>query len=105
MRGYRYQTIGPLFPDSDPRGGTAVDAGTIELRQRILQSWGVAAFMDAGQASAQGVPFTGTLRFGAGGGLRYYTSIGAIRADIAFPINPPPNADSFEIYIGLGQAF
>jgi translocation and assembly module TamA len=105
VRGYRYQTVGPLFPDGDPLGGTAVDAGSIELRQRILQSWGVAAFMDAGQASAQGVPFTGTMRFGAGGGIRYYTSIGAIRADIAFPINPPPNADAFEVYIGLGQAF
>ena len=105
VRGFRYQTIGPLFPDGDPLGGTQVDAGTVELRQRILESWGVAAFIDAGQTSADRVPFTGTLRFGAGGGLRYYTGIGAIRADIAFPINPPPNADSFELYIGLGQAF
>jgi translocation and assembly module TamA len=105
VRGYRYQSIGARFPNGDPAGGTAVDAGTIELRQRILGSWGVAAFLDAGQDSAQGVPFTGTLRVGTGGGLRYYTSIGAIRADVAVPLNRFPGSDSLEIYIGLGQAF
>jgi translocation and assembly module TamA len=105
VRGYRYQTVGPLFPDGDPIGGTAVDAGSLEFRQRFLESWGLAAFVDAGQASAQNVPFTGTLRFGAGAGLRYYTGIGAVRADVAFPINPPHGADAFQVYIGLGQAF
>ena len=105
VRGYRYQSIGPLFPDGDPIGGTAVDAGSIELRQRFLENWGFAAFVDAGQDSAQGVPFTGTLHVGAGAGLRYYTGIGAIRADVAFPLNPVRNGDAFEVYIGLGQAF
>jgi translocation and assembly module TamA len=105
VRGYRYQSIGPLFPDGDPIGGTGVAAGSLEFRQRFLESWGAAAFVDAGQVSDQGAPFTGTVRFGAGGGLRYYTGIGAIRADIAFPINPIRGGDSFEIYVGLGQAF
>lgn len=105
VRGYRFQSIGPLFPDNDPIGGTAVDAGTLEFRQRVFSNWGFAAFVDAGQASTKGVPFTGTLRAGAGGGVRYYTSVGAIRADIAFPLNPPNGANAFEFYIGLGQAF
>ena len=105
VRGYRYQSIGPLFPDNDPIGGTAVDAGSIEFRQRLFESWGAGVFVDAGQASAQGVPFTGTLHVGAGTGLRYYTSIGAVRADIAFPLNPTRGGDAFEVYIGLGQAF
>jgi translocation and assembly module TamA len=105
VRGYRYQSIGPLFPDGDPIGGASVDAGSIEFRQRFLDNWGLAAFVDAGQDSAQSVPFTGTLRVGAGTGLRYYTSIGAIRADVAVPLNPPKGADAFEVYIGIGQAF
>ena len=105
VRGFRYQSIGPLFPDGDPIGGTAVDAATVELRQRLFQNWGVVAFMDAGQASDEGVPFTGTLRIGAGTGVRYYTPIGVVRADVAIPLNRPPGGDTFGIYIGLGQAF
>ena len=105
VRGFRYQSIGPMFPDGDPIGGTAVNAATIELRQRLFGNYGIAAFVDAGQASDEGVPFTGTLRVGAGIGLRYYTPIGVIRADFAVPLNRPPNGDTFGIYIGLGQAF
>src|SRR5215471_8685935 len=105
VRGYRYQSIGPLFPDGDPIGGTAVDAGSIEFRQRLFTKFGVVTFVDAGQASDEGVPFTGTLRVGAGLGVRYYTSIGVVRADFAMPLNRPPGGDAFGIYIGLGQAF
>jgi len=105
VRGYRYQSIGPLFPDGDPIGGTAVDAATIEFRQRLFGNFGVVTFVDAGQASDEGVPFTGTLRIGAGIGVRYYTPIGVVRADFAMPLNRPPNGDTFGIYISLGQAF
>jgi translocation and assembly module TamA len=105
VRGYRYQSIGPLFPDGDPIGGTAMNAASIEFRQRLFTSWGVVAFVDAGQASDEAVPFTGTLRVGAGLGLRYYTPIGVVRADFAVPLNRPPDGDSFGIYISLGQAF
>jgi len=105
VRGYKYQTIGPLFPDGDPIGGTALNAATIELRQRLFGNYGAVAFMDAGQVSAEKVPFTGTLRAAAGAGVRYYSPIGVVRADVAIPLNRPPKGDSFEIYIGLGQAF
>jgi len=105
VRGYRYQSIGPLFPDGDPIGGTAIDAAGIEFRQRLFGKFGAVAFVDAGQANADGVPFAGTVRVGAGGGLRYYTPIGAVRVDAAVPLTRLPNGDRFEIYIGLGQAF
>jgi len=105
VRGYRFQSIGPQFPDGDPTGGTAVAAGGMEFRQRFLESWGAVAFVDAGQVSATGAPFTGTWRAGAGVGVRYYTSFGPIRVDFAVPVNPPRNADKFGIYVGIGQAF
>ena len=105
VRGYRYQSIGPLFPDNKPIGGTAVDAASVEFRQHLFSSFGAAAFMDVGQASATGVPFSGTPRVGAGVGVRYYTPIGAVRLDVALPVTPIPGGDAFEIYIGLGQAF
>ncbi|MDE1986593.1 MAG: BamA/TamA family outer membrane protein [Alphaproteobacteria bacterium] len=105
VRGFRYQSIGPHFADGTPAGATSVDAGTIEFRQRFGEDWGAAAFVDAGQASTNNLPFNGTMNVGAGMGLRYYTSIGAIRLDAAVPLTHVPQTDSFEIYIGLGQAF
>jgi translocation and assembly module TamA len=105
VRGYRYQTLGPQFPDRIPTGGTAISTGTVELRQRILGSYGVVGFMDVGQVSSNGAPFTSNWHAGAGVGARYYTSIGPIRLDLAVPLNKLPGGDSFEVYIGIGQAF
>jgi translocation and assembly module TamA len=105
VRGFKYQSVGPLFPDHNPMGGTAIDAATVEYRQRFFESFGAAVFVDAGQVSADNMPFSGTLRIGTGFGLRYYTPIGPVRVDVALPVNRPPGGDRFEFYIGLGQAF
>jgi translocation and assembly module TamA len=105
VRGYKYQSIGPLFPDGNPQGGTSIVAGTVELRQRILSNYGFAAFVDGGQVSATGSPFTNGLRLGAGIGARYYTSFGPIRLDVAVPVTRIPHGGTFEIYLGIGQAF
>ena len=105
VRGYRYQSIGPHFADDHPTGGTAVSAGSLELRQRILDKFGAVAFVDAGQVTAHGAPFTQQWRVGAGVGVRYYTSIGPLRLDVAVPLNRQPGGDAFELYIGIGQAF
>jgi translocation and assembly module TamA len=123
VRGYRYQSVGPALPDGTPIGGTAIRAGSLELRQRFGTNFGAAVFVDAGEVTANlsAVPgaIPDTLRVGFGAGVRYYTPIGPIRFDVAVPtqrrrttcvastISPPPACgdDAFEIYIGLGQAF
>lgn len=105
VRGYRYQSVGPQFADGNPIGGTAVSAGSLELRQRILEHYGIVGFVDAGQVTANGAPFTGNWHIGAGVGVRYYTSIGPICLDVAVPLNREPHGDAFELYIGIGQAF
>jgi translocation and assembly module TamA len=110
IRGYAYQSVGPIFPGtSNPSGGTAITAASLELRQRFGAAWGAAAFMDAGQVSAKLKVVPDQLQVGAGVGLRYYTPIGPIRLDIALPINPRSGEGnlqgSFQVYIGLGQAF
>jgi translocation and assembly module TamA len=123
IRGYRYQSVGPALPDGTPIGGTAIRAGSLELRQRFGANFGAAVFVDAGEVTANlnSVPdaVPDTYRVGVGAGVRYYTPIGPIRFDVAMPtqrrramcvastISPPPACgdDAFEIYIGLGQAF
>jgi translocation and assembly module TamA len=111
IRGYRYQSVGPQFPDGNPIGGTAINAGSAEFRQRFATNFGAAFFVDAGNVSRNLNPLKGTLRFGAGAGIRYYTPMGPLRVDFAVPLNKRPRTatsrgdDSFEVYIGLGQAF
>jgi translocation and assembly module TamA len=113
IRGYRYQSVGPVFtsPPSPasaaglPIGGTGITAGSLELRQRVGESFGFAVFVDAGQVSASLRATPEEIRVGVGAGVRYYTPIGPIRLDIAVPTKTRPDQDSFDIYIGLGQSF
>lgn len=105
VRGYKYQSIGLRFATNRPAGGTAVVAGTVEFWQRFLEDYGAVAFVDGGQVSADGPPFTGTTGVGVGVGARYYTVIGPIRLDVAVPLQRRPGTGSFELYIGIGQAF
>ena len=123
VRGYRYQSVGPEFPDGNPVGGATMTAFNAEFRQRILTSFGAVVFVDAGQVSQSENPFSSTFHgsrcseatgsqsttacwaVGVGVGARYYTPIGALRLDIAVPTFRRSNDDKFEVYIGLGQAF
>jgi translocation and assembly module TamA len=123
VRGYRYQSVGPEFPDGNPVGGTALTAINVEFRQRFGRNFGAALFADAGAAGEKLSPLSGLVHggrcssgtpsqsttncwaVGVGGGLRYYTPIGALRLDVAVPTYRRPNDDRFGVYIGLGQAF
>jgi len=105
IRGYRFQSVGPQFPDRKPVGGTSIDVATVEFRQRFGESYGAVAFVDAGQVGSDGKPFSGKVRVGAGVGARYYTAIGPIRVDIAVPLSRQKKGDILEAYIGIGQAF
>lgn len=105
VRGYGYQTIGPLFPDDTPEGGAAMDAVNLEFRQHVWGNFGLVPFVDGGQVSSSSRPFTGRLRIGAGLGLRYYTGIGPIRFDVAFPVTRTAGSGAFALYVGLGEAF
>ncbi len=103
VRGYRYQSIGPQFPHTDiPMGGTNMQAVNLELRQRVGTNFGFVLFVDSGGVSS---PSGSVYGVGVGTGVRYYTSIGPIRFDVAVPARRLPGGDTFEIYVGLGQAF
>jgi translocation and assembly module TamA len=107
IRGYAYQAVGPNFPYTDyPVGGTALVAGGVEFRQRFGQNFGAAFFVDAGQVSNKLTVTPANVFVGVGAGVRYYTAIGPIRLDLAVPTKPTAiQNQSFQVYIGLGQAF
>lgn len=105
VRGYTYQSIGPRDAANRPLGGASLVEGSIEWRQRISRSWGVAAFLDAGGVGEEAKPDFGRLRAGTGLGIRYLTAIGPLRFDVGVPLDRQKDDPSFAIYIGFGQAF
>lgn len=106
VRGYRYQGVGPQYQHTKYAiGGTAMDAGTVEFRQRLPKNLGVVGFVDAGQVSSGSIPAHGKLRVGYGGGVRYFTPIGPVRVDVAFPLHRAERGDRWELYLGLGETF
>ncbi|MFP5238507.1 MAG: autotransporter assembly complex protein TamA [Acidobacteriota bacterium] len=106
IRGYAYQTAGPLRGDKPLGGRSLFDFGT-ELRVRLTEMFGLVFFLDGGNAYEAEYPQPGKgLLLGAGTGLRVFTPIGPFRVDVATPLNRRKNVDDvFQLYISLGQAF
>lgn len=106
VRGYALQKIGPLDSANDPVGGRSVLEFGAELRWRVYGDFGIVPFIDAGQVYDDEAPdLSQKLQWAAGLGFRYFTPIGPVRADIAFPLNPRSTDEAFQVYFSLGQAF
>jgi len=107
IRGYEFQSVGPLDNENDPLGGRSLLEVSAELRIRVTETIGVVPFIDGGTAFDSALPdFGETLRWAGGLGLRYFTAIGPVRLDVAVPINKRENVDDdFQFYVSLGQAF
>ena len=106
VRGYAFDTLGPTAPNGDVIGGRSVFDGSAELRVKVTETLGFVPFVDAGNAFAASTPdFSQPLHWAAGVGLRYYTSIGPIRLDIAAPIDKRPGDRPVAVYVSIGQSF
>ena len=111
VRGYAYRSIGVddiHVPGEDAFvvGGKGLIEGSGELRYRFNPSWGAVGFVDSAIVTANST-WSGSSdwRTGVGLGVRYYTSIGILRGDLATPVNPRPGDSAVALYIGIGQAF
>ncbi|MES1201753.1 MAG: autotransporter assembly complex family protein [Pseudomonadota bacterium] len=106
VRGYEYNSIYPR--ERDALGLTPGGQGVLEVsgeaRMRLGDRFGVAAFVDGGNAFDEWSD-AAALRWGVGVGVRYNLGFAPLRIDIATPLDPEPNDPSFAIYISLGQAF
>ncbi len=106
VRGYQYDSLGPMGPFNSVIGGRSVFDASLELRVRLTDTIGLVPFFDAGNAFVSSAPnFSQSLRTAAGLGLRYYTSFGPIRLDVAAPINRRPGDSPVAVYVSIGQAF
>ncbi len=99
VRGYDYESLGPRAPDGELIGGDRLLEASIEYEHPILENWAVATFVDAGNA------FRGSsvdARRGAGFGGRWFSPIGPVRFDVAWPLNPADGDRSPRLHISLG---
>jgi translocation and assembly module TamA len=97
VRGYRYESLGPVNQDGAIVGGNSLAIASSELELRFLKSWGVASFVDAGNALHD---FTGKLSVSSGIGLRWFSLIGIVRLDGAFALSEPGHP--FRVHIAIG---
>jgi len=101
VRGYAYQSLGPLDAEGDVVGGKNLLDGSLELEWRFFDHWGSAIFYDAGNAFNSFANMK--LAEAAGGGIRYYTIVGPVWFDLARSVNVPDPA--YRVHFGIGLSW
>lgn len=98
VRGYGYQSIGPTNSYDRVIGGKNLLVASTEVEHYFTRTWGMAAFVDAGNA------FNGTdyrPKIGAGLGLRWLSPVGMIRVDLGTPIHDSQK-HGIELHLMIG---
>ena len=100
IRGYSYQTIGPHDANGLVIGGQDLAVVSGEYEYYFTRNWGIATFVDAGDA------FTGFGNFrthiGTGLGLRWRSPVGMVRVDLGTPIHDPDGITGVELHVVIG---
>ncbi len=97
VRGFDYQTLGPVDDAGNVVGGEYLLTGSIELERQITGPWRAAVFLDAGNAFSDDQTEEAV---GAGFGVRYDTPIGLVRLDLAFPLTDQESGVQFHLIVG-----
>ena len=119
QRGFTIRQLSPFFGDGDdsvPVGGEALFELSTEIRlhiARVFGMWlGVVGFVDAADVGRKVSDIDWLApHVAAGGGLRLFTPIGPLRADIGYRLNrvqpgvEPGGADRLAFHLSLGEAF
>ncbi len=98
VRGYEYQSLGVEVGDAIV-GGRYMGVGSAEYTRWIGESWGVAGFVDAGNATDDIDDFR--LAIGYGLGMRVRSPVGAFRFDLAYG----RDTSSVRLHFSLGVRF
>jgi len=98
IRGYAYQSLG-VQRGSAIVGGRYYALGSAEYIHWFAETWGAAAFLDAGNAVDQLASFKAVLGYGVG--LRVKSPIGPFRLDVA----RGQETGKFRLHFSAGVAF
>jgi len=97
VRGYSFESIGPRNGFDRVIGGKNLAVASTEVEHYFTRNWGIAAFVDAGNA------FDGTdyrPKIGAGLGVRWLSPVGMIRVDLGTPIHSEDHGIELGLTIG-----
>lgn len=97
IRGFDYESLGPKDDDGNVIGGKHLAIGSLEYEHPISAKWGIATFIDHGNAfnELNEVDW----RTGAGLGARWHSPLGPIRLDIAHDIEAD---NGLRIHLSMG---
>ena len=97
VRGYAYQSLGPVDDKGNVVGGKHLMIGSVELEHRFENKWSVAAFYDGGNAIDN---LEDKLARGAGVGVRWQSPVGPVRIDLASAISK--DGKPWRLHINIG---
>jgi translocation and assembly module TamA len=98
VRGYAFESLGVQQGEAIV-GGRRLAVGSAEYTHWVGEAWGLAAFIDAGDAWDSGVRFDPAVGYGVGARVR--TPIGPIRADVAYG----QRVGGFRVHFSVGYNF
>lgn len=97
VRGFDYKSLGPVDEQGEIIGGKNLLTGSLEYEYPVREKWGLAVFVDTGNAFNN---FSDYEFFtGAGIGLRWHSPIGPIRLDLAQDVE---QARSPRLHLSMG---
>jgi translocation and assembly module TamA len=99
VRGYSYKSLGPRDAKGQVVGGTQLLTGSIELERALFKDWGVSVFYDVGNTFNSWS--AAKMAQGAGVGLHYYTSVGALNLSVARPLGVDNPSFHFHFTVGF----
>lgn len=107
VRGHEYQSLGVVLDSGIESGGASFAVASAEVRAGVTEKIGLVGFYDYGTVGYDAFPDGDRSHSGAGVGIRYQTPVGPIRLDVATPVSSFGDEDerSFQVYVGIGQAF
>ncbi len=119
IRGYAFQTIGTPLPDDQiaaaharcaafPKrtcqtlviGGKNLAVASAEYEYYFKPNWGIATFIDTGDAFSSFASYH--QKIGTGFGVRWRSPVGMVRADLGFPVNKRATDSTIELHIVIG---
>ena len=98
VRGYEYESLGPVDANDEVIGGEYLVTGSIEYEHPVTEDWSAAMFLDTGNAFDDwNIDFKQSVGIGA----RWHSPIGPIRLDIAVPDDT--SRDDFRLHFSMGS--
>lgn len=98
VRGFDYKSLGPTDADGLVTGGKNFLVGSLEYERSIKKNWGLALFIDAGNAFNDYSDYDIKKSVGVGG--RYHSPIGPIRLDLAHDLDA--DGSSIRLHLSMG---